>query len=116
MSSSSLWRSQVVLPAVSIGLRGRLQFANEPANISRLHRIQHNDDFYNMIAFGTVERAKFQSCRPRRDARQPHASLTFREANSLNCKQRDCGWIIGHSPRPQIRGAQNSQSAVDAED
>jgi hypothetical protein len=70
-----------------------------------------------MIAFGAVERAKFESCRPRRDAGKPHASLAFGAAESLNCEQWDCGWVIGHCIPPLGQaGAQNSQSPVDAEE
>jgi hypothetical protein len=72
------------------------QFANEPANISGLHRIAGDNDFLNMIASGAVERAKFESRRPWCDARKPHTGLAFRAAESLYCEQRNCGWVIGH--------------------
>ena len=69
-----------------------------------------------MIAFGAVEPAKFESCRPRRDARKDHARSAFRAAESRNCEQRDCGWVIGHCIPPLGQaGAQNSQSPVDTE-
>ena len=44
------------------GLSLGLQFADEPANISGLHRIWRYNDCFDMIAFGAVERAKFASC------------------------------------------------------
>jgi hypothetical protein len=94
----------------------RPQFANEPTNVSRLHRIRRYDDFFDIIAFGTVERAKFESCRPRRDARKHHSRLAFGAAESLNREQWDYGWVIGHCIPPLNQaGAQNSQSPVDAE-
>jgi hypothetical protein len=72
---------------------------------------------FDVIAFGAVERAKFKSCRPRRDARKLHARSTFRAAKLLNCEQWDCGWVIGHCIPPLGQaGAQNSQSPVDAEE
>jgi hypothetical protein len=37
-------------------LRRRPQFADQPANISRLHWIRRYDDFFDVIAFGAVER------------------------------------------------------------
>jgi hypothetical protein len=70
---------------------------------------------FDVIAFGAVERAKFESCRPRRDVSQPHANLALWAAESLNCEQRDCGWVVGHCIPPLGQaGAQNSQSPVDA--
>jgi hypothetical protein len=56
----------------------RLQFTDEPANISGFHRIRRYDDFFDMIAFGAIEGAKFESGRPRRDARKCHARSAFR--------------------------------------
>jgi hypothetical protein len=78
-------------------LAWRLQFANEPANISGLHWIRRYSDLFDAIAFRAAERAKFKSCRARRDARKHHAHLAFRAAESLNCEQRDCGQVIGHA-------------------
>ena len=93
----------------------RLQFTHQPTNIARLHRVRRHNDFFDVIAFGAVERAKFESCRPRRDVSQPHANLALWAAESLNCEQRDCGWVIGHCIPPLGQaGAQNSQSPVDA--
>jgi hypothetical protein len=98
------------------GLRWRSQFANEPANISRLHWIRRYSDFFDMIAFGAIERAKFESCRPRRDARKQHARSAFRAAETLNCEQWNCGQMIAHCIPPLGQaGAQNSQSPVGAE-
>jgi hypothetical protein len=95
----------------------RMQFANEPANSFGFHWIRRYDDLFEVIAFGAVERAKFVSGRPRRDARKHHARLAFRAAESLNCEQRDCGWVMGHCIPPLGQaGAQNSQSPVDAEE
>jgi hypothetical protein len=72
---------------------------------------------FDVIAFGAVEPAKFESRRPLRDARKDHARLAFRAAEPLNCEQRDCGWVIGHCIPPLGQaGAQNSQSPVDAEE
>jgi hypothetical protein len=72
---------------------------------------------FDVIAFGAVEPAKFESCRPRRDARKDHARSAFRAAEPLNCEQRDCDWVIGHCIPPLGQaGAQNSQSPVDAEE
>ena len=69
-----------------------------------------------MVAFGAVERAKFESRRPRRDVGKPHANLAFWAAESLNCEQWDC-WVIGHCIPPLGQaGAQNSQSPVDADE
>jgi hypothetical protein len=49
--------------------------------------------------------------------RKHHARSAFRAAESLNCEQRDCGWVIGHCIPPLGQaGAQNSQSPVDAEE
>jgi hypothetical protein len=79
------------------GLCWRPQFADEPANVSRLHWIRRYGDLFDMIAFRAVERAKFKSCRSRRNARKHHAHLAFRAAQSLNCKQWDCGYVIGHA-------------------
>jgi hypothetical protein len=94
-----------------------MQFANEPANSLGFHWIGRYDDSFDVTAFGAVERAKFVSSRPRRDARKHHARLAFRAAESLNCEQRDCGWVIGHCIPPSGQaGAQNSQSPVDAEE
>ena len=73
------------------------QFADEPANISGLHWIRRDRDLFDMIAFRAVERAKFKSCRSRRNARKHHARLAFRTAQSLNCEQWDCGQVIGHA-------------------
>ena len=56
----------------------RLQFTDEPANISGFHRIRRYDDFFDMIAFGAIEGAKFESSRPQRDARKCHARSAFR--------------------------------------
>jgi hypothetical protein len=45
---------------------------------------------FDVIAFGAVERVKFKSCRPRRDARKHHARSAFRAAELLlNCEQLD---------------------------
>src|SRR5260221_1727231 len=94
----------------------RLQFTYQPANVAGLHRVQRHNDFFDVIAFGAVERAKFESCRPRRDMSQPHANLALWAAESLNCEQWDCGWVIGHCIPPLGQaGAQNSQSPVDAQ-
>lgn len=96
-------------------LRWRLQFTQQPANISGLHRVRRYHDFFDMIAFGTVERAKFESCGPRRDVGKPHANLAFWAAESLYCEQWDCGWVIGHCIPPLGQaGARHSQSPVDA--
>jgi hypothetical protein len=66
-----------------------------------------------MIAFGAVERAKFESFRPRRDAGKSHANLAFWAAESLNCEQWDCGWVIGHCIPPLSQaGAQHSLSPM----
>jgi hypothetical protein len=67
-------------------LRRWPQFANEPANISRLHWIRRYSDLFDVIAFGAVERAKFKSCRPPRDALKLHALSAFRAAKLLNCE------------------------------
>jgi hypothetical protein len=69
-----------------------------------------------VIAPGAIERAKFKSCGPRRDARKRHARLALWAAKSLNGKQRDDGWIIGHGPTSDQARAQNSQSPVKAKD
>ena len=99
------------------GLCWRMQLANEPANSLGFHWIGRYDDSFDVTAFGAVERAKFVSGRPRRDARKHHARLAFRAAESLNCEQRDCGWVKGHFIPPSGQaGAQNSQSPVDAEE
>jgi hypothetical protein len=98
------------------GLRWRLQFANEPANISRLHWIRCYGDLFDVIAFRAAERAKFKSCRSWRDARKHHPHLTDRAAESLDCEQWNCGWKIGHCVPPLSQaGAQHSQSPGDAE-
>jgi hypothetical protein len=69
-----------------------------------------------MIAFGAVERAKFESDRPRQDARKRHAGSALRAVEVLNCEQWDCGWVIGHCIPLGSAGAQNSQSPVEAEE
>jgi hypothetical protein len=98
------------------GLGRRPQFANEPANISRLHGIRRYRDLFDMIAFRTVERADFKSCRPRRNACKHHARSAFRAAELLNCEQWDCGQVVGHAFHPWVRRERkNSQSPVDAE-
>jgi hypothetical protein len=58
-----------------------------------------------VIAFGAVERAKFKSPRPRPDMPKRHARSAFRAAEVLNCKQRDCGWVIGHCIPPESGGS-----------
>jgi hypothetical protein len=68
------------------GLSWRLQFANEPANISRLHWIRRYGDLFDVIALRAVERAKFKSCGSWRDTRKHHPRLAFRAAESLNCE------------------------------
>ena len=85
-------RSVSIVPT----LRWRLQFANQPADIAGLHWIRRYRDFFDVIAPGAIERAKFKSSGPRRDARKRHARLALWAAKSLNGKQRDYGWIIGH--------------------
>ena len=52
---------------------------------------------FDLIAIGAVERAKFKSCRPRRDARKLHARSAFWAAELLNGEQWDCGWVICHA-------------------
>jgi hypothetical protein len=83
-------------PASGLPLRWRLQFANQPTDIAGLHWIRRYRDFFDVIAPGAIERAKFKSSGPRRDARKRHARLALWAAKSLNGKQRDYGWIIGH--------------------
>jgi hypothetical protein len=85
------------------GLFRRLQFAGEPANSPGFHRIRRDGDLFEVIAFGAFERAKFKSCGPRRDPREPHARSAFRAVELLNGEQRDCGWVIGHGIPPCIR-------------
>jgi hypothetical protein len=55
-------------PCGGVGRRHGLcrlpQVANEPADISGLHRIGRYRDFFDMIAFGAVKRAKFKSPGP----------------------------------------------------
>src|ERR1700730_14975899 len=72
-------------------------FTHLPANISGLHRVRRYRDFFDMIAFGAVERAKFESCRPRRNMSKPHTNLAFWAAESSSG---DCGWVIGHCIPP----------------
>jgi hypothetical protein len=108
LNPRTVWRTATCL-------RWRLQFTLQPANIAGLHRVRRYNDFFDTVAFGAVERAKFESCRPRRDVGKPHANLAFWAAESLNCEQWDCGWVIGHCIPPLGQtGAQNSQSPVDA--
>jgi hypothetical protein len=72
---------------------------------------------FDVIAFRAVERVKFESCRPWRDACKHHPRLALWAAESLNREQRDCGQVIGHGIPPLTQaGAQNSQSPVDAEE
>jgi hypothetical protein len=72
---------------------------------------------FDVIALRAVERVKFESCRPWRDACKHHPRLAFWAAESLNREQRDCGQVIGHCIPPSSQaGAQNSQSPVDAEE
>ena len=78
------------------GLAWGLQVANEPADIAGLHWIRRYRNFFDVIAPGAIERAKFKSGGPRRDARKRHARLALWAAKSLNGKQRDYRWIIGH--------------------
>jgi hypothetical protein len=108
LKPGTVWRTATCL-------RWRLQFTHQPTNIAGLHRVRRYNDLFDVIAFGAVERAKFESCRPRRDVSQPHANLALWAAESLNCEQRDCGWVVGHCIPPLGQaGAQNSQSPVDA--
>jgi hypothetical protein len=108
LKPGTVWRTATCL-------RWRLQFTHQPANISGLHRVRRYNDFFDMIAIGAVERAKFESFRPRCDFGKLHANLALWAAESLNCEQWDCGWIIGHCIPPLGQaGAQNSQSPVDA--
>src|ERR1700688_1586326 len=69
--------------------------------------IRRNGNLFGVIAFGAIERAKFKSCRPRRGARKLHARAAFWAAELLNCKQRDCGWIISHCIPPCFRRERN---------
>jgi hypothetical protein len=93
------------------------QFANQPANISRLHRIRRYGDLFDMIAFRAVERANFKSRRPRRNACKHHARSASRAAESLNCEQWDCGQVVGHAFHLWLRRERkNSQSPVAAEE
>ena len=108
LKPGTVWRTATCL-------RWRLQFTRQPTNIARLHRVRRYNDFFDVIAFGAVERAKFESFRPRCDVGKLHANLALWAAESLNCEQWDCGWIIGHCIPPSGQaGAQNSQSPVDA--
>ena len=87
----------------SVGGRHDLTSAavvRQRTNISRLHWIGRYYDFFDVIAFGAVEPAKFESFRPRRDARKDHARSAFRAAEPLNCEQGDCGSVIGHCITP----------------
>jgi hypothetical protein len=103
-------------PASSLTLRWRLQFANQPADIAGLHWIRRYRDFFDVIAPGAIEGAKFKSGGPRRYARKRHARLALWAAKSLNGKQRDYGWMIGHGRHLKDRArAQNSRSPVDTE-
>jgi hypothetical protein len=109
-------RSSVFDPGLAAvpdgGIRlSRLWFVREPADSSGFHWIQRDDDFFDVTAFGAVERAKLESRRPRRDARKHHSRSAFRAAESLNSQQWDCGWVIGHGIPPLDRaGPPNSQS------
>jgi hypothetical protein len=78
----------------------RLSFVHEPANIPGFHWIQRYDDSFDVTAFGAVERAKLESCRPRRNVRWNHARSAFRAAESLNSEQWDCRWVFGHRIPP----------------
>ena len=69
----------------------RLQFADESANISGLHWIRRDGDFFDAVALRAFEGAKFESRRSRRDTRQHHANLAFRAAKPLDCEQGDGG-------------------------
>ena len=69
----------------------RVQFADEPANIARLHGVGRDGDFLDVVAFGAAECAKFKPRGSRRDLRELHASMAFRAAQSLDGKQRDDG-------------------------
>src|ERR1700682_1762827 len=89
-------------PANGLPLRWRLQFANQPTDIAGFHWIRRYRDFFDVIAPGAIEPAKFKSSGPRRDARKRHARLALWAAKSLNGKQRDYGWIIGHGLRLKI--------------
>jgi len=51
---------------------------------------------FDVIAFGAVERAKFESGRPRQDVRKRHARSASRAVELLNCEQWDCSWVFGH--------------------
>ena len=88
----------------------RTQFTSEPAYSVGFHRIiQRNGDLFDPIAIGAVERAKFKSCRPRRDARKLHARSAFWTAELLNGEQWDCGWVICHCHSTLLQaGAQHS--------
>ena len=110
LKPGTVWRTATCL-------RWRLQFTHQPANISGLHRVRRYNDFFDMIAIGAVERAKFESFRPRCDVGKLHANLALWAAESLNCEQRDCGWVIRHCIPPLGQaGALNSQSPEDAEE
>jgi hypothetical protein len=107
----NFWR-----PAGGLTLRWRLQLANQPADIAGLHWIRRYRDFFDVIAPGAIERAKLKSGGPRRDARKRHPRLALWAAKSLNGKQRDYGWIIGHGLHLKyLARAQNSRSPVDAD-
>jgi hypothetical protein len=101
-------------PCGGVGRRHGLcrlpQVANEPADISGLHRIGRYRDFFDMIAFGAVKRAKFKSPGPRRDARKYHARSTVRAVELLNGEQWDCSQMIGHSHPPLVRRERQTPS------
>jgi hypothetical protein len=91
-------RSSILVPGFSAGsgadiegLRRRLQFANEPANITGLHWIGGYRDLFDVIAFRAVEAVKVKSRRSWHDARKHHLCLAFRAAEVLDCKQWNCG-------------------------
>ena len=85
----------------------------------QLRRIRRDRNFFNMMASGAVEGAKFDSCGPRRDARKRHARSAFRAAKQLDGEQRDSGQVIGHCippPSPsQAAAEQNTKSPEAAE-
>ena len=91
---------RAVVPRAPPALPWRLQFTDEPADISGFRRIQGDGDLFDVIALGAVERSKFKACRPWRDARKRHARPAFWAAKSFNREQRDCGKIVGHGLPP----------------
>jgi hypothetical protein len=89
--SGAFDRGFAVASAGIMTLCRRPQFADEPANISGLHWIRRDSDFFDAVACGAFEGAKFESRRSRRDVRQHHANLALRAAKALDCEQGDGG-------------------------